>query len=202
MNAVPFIDFCLSAITDAINLNDPQEKSAAVERLLPILSRIKEPIQLAHYRQKLAKLVHVDDRDISSALSRYNNYISKKASFNMKKTEGFALEKPRLLADHSEIEEYCLALLFRYPNLRERIPQILPEYFEHIQNRELFLKLKESDDYVTITDRLDNNLSEYLESIQNKNILTDLDKNDSFWEQDMDACILRMQKKMDKEFRG
>ena len=94
-----------------------------------------------------------------------------------------------------DIEEYCLALILRYPDLKPWISKLLPEQFEHIENRELLIKLKENSDCVTITERLDSSLLDYLENIKNKKLPPAIDENENIRQRTMGDCILRLQEK-------
>jgi len=202
IDARNFIDFAISTVIDEVDLNNPKEKSSAVERLLPLLSRIEDPIQSAHYRRKLAKLIQVGDKDISSALDSHRSQQRNKRPLRINENEVLATKTTRFLTSNLAIEEYCLALLLKYSDLRSWIAVLLPEYFERTENRELMLKLKENNDYVTIKDSLDSSLHNYLENLQSKNFPPSVDENDNIRQQTMSDCMLRLQEKWLRNFEA
>jgi DNA primase len=194
-DAKSFVDFAIDAETSRADLGSPKNKSAVVENLIPLLSRITDPIQLTHYRRKLAKLLKVDDKDIAYALDKYRAQQKKMATLKRKETPTSTTKFASFIAGKFALEEYCLALLLKYPELRPRTAKLLPEHFERVENRELLLKLKENGDYDTIKDNLDNSIHEYLESLQAKEFPPSIDESDSLRQQTIDDCILRLQEK-------
>lgn len=194
-NAKSFVDFAIDTETSRVDLGSPKNKSLVVESLLPLFSRITDPIQLTHYRRKLAKLLKVDDKDIAYALDKYRTQQKKRVTLTRKEASTSTTKIASLLAGKFALEEYCLGLLLKYPELRPRTAELLPEYFERIENRELLLKLKENGDYDTIKDNLDRSLHDYLESLQAKEFPPSIDESDNLRQQTMDDCILRLQEK-------
>ena len=68
--AVPIVDYTFDKVTSQLDLTTARDKSLAVERLLPVVSEIKNPVRQAHYMQKLARLVGVSERTLEAALSK------------------------------------------------------------------------------------------------------------------------------------
>ena len=66
------------------------------------------------------------------------------------------------------LEEYCLCLLLQHPELREKGMQLLPEYFEGTENRELFLAWHSRPDMGMLHHSLDVNLHHHLDSLMNR----------------------------------
>ena len=60
----PIIDFTLKKELATINQNSPGDKSAFVSKFLPILAHIDDPVRRAHYVQKIAVLLKMDQRRI------------------------------------------------------------------------------------------------------------------------------------------
>ncbi|OGO07189.1 MAG: DNA primase, partial [Chloroflexi bacterium RBG_13_57_8] len=68
--AVPLVDFLFEKTTAGLDMDTARDKSAAVDRLLPVVAEINDPIRQAHYLQKLAALVKVDLNTIKASLGR------------------------------------------------------------------------------------------------------------------------------------
>ncbi|MCL6650456.1 MAG: hypothetical protein K6U89_19330, partial [Chloroflexi bacterium] len=62
-------------------------------------------------------------------------------------------------------EAFCLALLFRYPAVRERGLRISPEFFHLAEHRALFLAWTQEPDAGVLAERLQSELRERLETI-------------------------------------
>ena len=69
-NAKPLVDFLFEKTIANLDLSTARDKSAAVDRLLPVIAAITDPIRQAHYLQKLAALVKVDMNTIKASLTR------------------------------------------------------------------------------------------------------------------------------------
>lgn len=66
--AVHIIDFFFESITAALDLKRVEHKKKATQQLLPILQKITDSVEQAHYIQKLADLVQVDQAIIQQKL--------------------------------------------------------------------------------------------------------------------------------------
>ncbi|MBM3148424.1 MAG: DNA primase [Chloroflexi bacterium] len=194
-DAKSFIDFAIDTETSRVELDNPKNKSLVVENLLPFFSRIIDPIQLTHYRRKLARLLKIDDKDIAYALDKYRTQQRKRETLKGKESPDATAKIASFLAGKFALEEYCMALLLKYPELRSRATELVPEYFERTENRELLLKLKENGGCDTIKENLDSSLHNYLESLLAKKFPPSIDESDNLKQQTMDDCILRLQEK-------
>ncbi len=67
-DAVPIIDFYFQAVTAGLDLNTAKDKSIAVRELIPVLRDIGNKVEQEHYVQKLARLIHVDERTLIAEL--------------------------------------------------------------------------------------------------------------------------------------
>ena len=109
------IDFTLKKEIDTINLDDARDKSAIVSKFIPILSRIDDPVRRAHYVRKLSDLLKIDEQSVQDAL--INSLAQEKRYRNVKGTKVI-----RNYADQTAssryIEDYCLALLINFPDLK------------------------------------------------------------------------------------
>ncbi len=166
-DALPLVDFLFQKTVVKLDLSTARDKSAAVDKLLPVIAAISDPIRQAHYLQKLAALVKVDMNTIKASLIRLKL---------APKRQRITVSKPTVTVTRplgsSSREEYCLALLLQHPELREFQTDISPEYFSHTENREIFLVWQAVEDNQAIKERLDPALHEHLDVIINMNIPT------------------------------
>ena len=162
--ALPVVDFTFNMVASGLDLTTAKDKSLAVEKLLPIIAEIKDPIRQAHYLQKLSQLVQVSERSIEAALSRLK--IRPKRVPVEPKPEAAYLQP--LLSN--PVEEYCLALLLQHPELKVKDEELLPEYFESSQNREIFIARQHSAKIEELRDRLDPATHEQLDALLGRSL--------------------------------
>jgi len=183
--ALPIVDYTFSVVTSELDLTTAKGKSSAVDKLLPIIAEIKDAIRQAHYLQKLAYLLKVSERSIEAAL----------AKIRPRQGRGRAEEPKQEVATHlhpllsSPIEEYCLALLLQHPELKDRQEELLPEYFENSENREIFIAWQRSDKIESLKEELEPATHEHLDSLLTRNLLN------TKIEQKYAECTLRLQEK-------
>jgi len=67
-------------------------------------------------------------------------------------------------------EEYCLALLLQYPELKSIEANLCPEYFANSENREIFTAWMQTDDLSALKEKLDASIQEHLDSLLNWNL--------------------------------
>jgi DNA primase len=158
--ALPVIDYTFDMITTGLDMTRARDKTLATDRLLPIIAEIKNPIRQAHYLQKLARLVNVDERRLEAELARLKPAPSRYRG--KEPTAKAAGQTPRPTLS-SPVEEYCLALLLQYPELKRYQQQPAPEHFENSENREIFTGWRQADDLPALKAKLDPTLWEHLD---------------------------------------
>lgn len=132
--ALPVIDYYFAVVTAGLDLDSAKDKSSAVRQLAPIIQEIGDGVERAHYLQKLARLIRVDERVILREMGR-----RVRASRKPVEGRGELAPAPQHLA--LELEEYCLALVLREPGLLGQVEGLGAEDFTRIENRELFVAL-------------------------------------------------------------
>ncbi|TET54337.1 MAG: DNA primase, partial [Anaerolineales bacterium] len=130
-NAQPLLDYKFEAVSSALDLSQPRQRSQAVEELLPLLAAIGDKIVQAHYLQRLARLAQVREPVLHQMLLRQGR---KQGRRREAAAEGEAVATA---PSGSKQEEFCLALLLRYPELRENGLALSPDLFWYSENREL-----------------------------------------------------------------
>jgi DNA primase len=158
----PIIDFTLKKEIANINRDSSKDKSAVVSKLLPIISQINDAVRRAHYVQKLAGLLRIDERFVSDALFDLQSAERKnKSSYNRKAKRDYT----DLAVTSRYIEEYCLTLLLQYGDLREQGLALSADYFEHSENKDILLKWQADPDMDTIMASLDPSLHDYFRHV-------------------------------------
>ncbi len=184
--ALPIVDYTFNMITAELDLSTARGKSLAVERIGPIVDGIKDTVRQAHYLQKLARLADISQRDLEAVLSRMRPGRGKrraKVPSQVRATQAL----PPLLS--RPVEEYCLALLLQYPELKGRNDGLTPEYFANSENREIFTAWQQANDLSSLKDGLDSAIWEYLDSLVTRSLL------DNKIEPKYANCVLRLREK-------
>jgi len=151
--ALPVVDYTFT-----------RDESLAIDRLLPIIARIKDDLRRDRYVTKLAKLSGHPYDKLESAIQGY--LVGQKVE--QPRSERVARAVRRLLS--SPLEEYCLTLLLQHPELKGNDEGLLPEYFENTENREIFIAWQQANELSSLKDKLDTTIHEHLDSLIKKNI--------------------------------
>src|SRR5574341_44756 len=61
-SALPVVEYVIQTETARLNLDDPKVKSSLAERIAPLIEDVANPVERSHYRQRLARLLRVDER--------------------------------------------------------------------------------------------------------------------------------------------
>jgi DNA primase len=194
IDAKPMIDFILETAIAKVDLASARDKSLAVEKLLPLLSEMKDPLRQAHYVERLAKLLKIDERILVDTLRRFS--IIKRKRSTTKNMKSYTPIVPTIISS-SPLEQYCLALLLQFPELKAESAGISPDYFENSENRELFVKWQQSDDLASLENSLDSVLQEYLQSLLAKTLSPPfLKENEAARRETFNDCVNLLRKNM------
>jgi DNA primase len=166
--ALPVVDYTFNMVAAKLDLTTARDKSSAARKLLPIISKIKDTVRKAHYLQKLARLIKVNEKSLEADLAKFR---SSQTRYRAKepKEAGATLQSLR----PSPVEEHCLALLLQHPELKGRNGNLSPEYFENSENREIFTAWQQTDDLSSLREKLDAAIWEHLDYLTSKSIISD-----------------------------
>ncbi len=68
--ARPVMQHLFTVLTAELDLSDPRGKTTAVDRLMPVIADIPEPVARAAWVSRLADLVRIDERTLAGSLAR------------------------------------------------------------------------------------------------------------------------------------
>lgn len=138
--APPVVPFVIEALSAGRDLNDPHEKSKLSKEVLPIIRDVADPVEQAVYIQHLARRLKVDERAVFDQM--------RVASVTPPRTRPRAVPPAEIAKrDETDLEQYCLSLVVRYPHLlmvineslrRAELPVLHGDDFEDAANREVF----------------------------------------------------------------
>ena len=189
--AMPIMDFAFQSVISKVDINRARDKSLAVQKLLPSIYEIRDPVQQSHYLRKLARELKIEESAIRAALRQ--SKVGRKGP-----QPGKAIEQSHVARQFvsNPIEEYCLALLLQFPELRRSAQELSPEHFEYTENREIFVKWQQSFDIPRLESKLDSSLLEYLYFLVGKNFPPAIRQSEQKRHRNLDDCILRLKEKL------
>ena len=183
--ALPTLDYTFNMVTSSLDLTTARDKSSVVDRLLPIIAEVRDPVRQAHYLQKLARLVNVTERHLEAALRRLKPSPSKRRGEEPRREAITQALRPLF---SSPVEEYCLSLLLQHPELKNH-PSPLAEYFQNSENREIFTIWQQVSDPSSLKNNLDPAMWEHLDSLITRRL------PDNQIERKYADCTLNLRKK-------
>ncbi len=140
--AQPVVEYYLQSVISGYDLQSPKEKTRAAEKALPMIMEIQSPVERAHYMQRLARLLRVDERILQTEAKRFKS--RPVATEAPPERQGRLSAQPGLIFG---LERYVLLLLLRNPVLLEpmnealqaqRTPPLAGEDFAGTEERSLF----------------------------------------------------------------
>lgn len=154
-NGVPLFDYLLPALSGQIDTATPEGKVRMVERVSPFIYAVKEPILQDSYLRKLADFLSIREESLRATLNRPNMGQRQAGAANGARGGGQGVgnrpanrggvDRSALLAEERDpLDEHCLALLLRYPDLADELPEcggLPPEYFRRPENREIYVQM-------------------------------------------------------------
>jgi DNA primase len=110
--AKPIVIHVMDTLAAAHDLDDPKAKSEIVAQVLPLIEDVPNPVEREDYRQRLARLVRVDERALFSSRSVPARPTRRQRSSSQPANETAVTSPPQLA---KSLEKYSLQLLFRQP---------------------------------------------------------------------------------------
>lgn len=131
-NARPIVIHVMETLAKERDLDDPKAKSEIAAQVLPLIEDIPNAIEREDYRQRLARLLHIDERALIPSASRRGGVPSRKRftpPAQQTQTELNALiERADPKKGRLALEEFCLGLLLRHPEFVYHIDRQLQRF--------------------------------------------------------------------------
>ena len=155
-NARPIVEHVMETLATGRNLDDPKVKSDIAAQVLPLIEDVPNPIERDTYRQRLARLLRVNEQAL---LERGTAPRARRPSAGrpvQKPVSEFKADVLFLTSVNSYLlETHCLGVLLRRPELLYRVDRALqesglsrltPEDFQHADHQAIFRLFQESVD--------------------------------------------------------
>ena len=138
-NARPLVEFVISAMTVSIDPNSPEGKDGVIRTVYPLIVAEQDGPRQDYYLQMLAQKLNVTRDFLIANYGRPTVAQQPRTRQTRQQPEQqTAATSPFAKLEHDPVEEYCLTLLMRYPDLSEYAEALTPEHFLRHENREIF----------------------------------------------------------------
>ncbi len=174
--ARPVVMHVMDTLAIGRDLDDPKVKTEIAAQVLPLIQDLPNEIERDTYRQRLARLLKLNERTLLSAVpvSARRRPTRRRRLDQDSKSEALptAHEEPFATISMSNylLEAHCLGVLLRRPNLlyqvdrklqEEGLKRLSPDEFQHLDHQEIVYLFQQSIDQ-DVSEPLDfvfNNLS-------------------------------------------
>ncbi len=134
-SAQPLIEYMIAAAVSHLDPSTPQGKAQIVEAVFPLIAAATAGTQQDHYFQMLADRLNVSLETLRASVGRPT--AARRARAPQPRAAD-AATSPFAKLNHDPLEEYCLALLIKHPDLKDSAEHLKTEFFRRHENREIF----------------------------------------------------------------
>jgi DNA primase len=125
-NARPVVIHVMETLAAGRDVDDPKTKSEIASQVLPLIKEVPDAIEREAYRQRLARLIKVDERLLASSDAPRR---STRRRFRVSRSEaGQRIQELTLQAGNALLEAHCLGILVRRPELVFHVDRALHEH--------------------------------------------------------------------------
>jgi len=155
-NARPVVEHVMETLANGRDLDDPKVKSDIAAQVLPLIEDVPNPIERDTYRQRLARLLRVNEQALLERGTASKRRRPSAGRPIRSPVSEFKAEVLSLTSVNSYLlETHCLGVLLRRPELLYRVDRALqeagmsrltPEDFQHADHQAIFRLFQESVD--------------------------------------------------------
>lgn len=155
-HARPVVEHVMDTLAAGRDLNDPKVKTDIAAQVIPLIEDVPNPIERDTYRQRLARLLRVDERALfesGAALARTRPSLRKRQATVVPDRAHAALASTTM-SSYAQ-EAHCLGVLLRRPELLFKVDRRLqehglarlsPEDLQHADHQSILRLFQESVD--------------------------------------------------------
>ena len=154
--ARPVVVHVMETLAAGRDLDDPKIKTEIANQVIPLIQDVANPIERDTFRQKLARLLRVDERALLESKATPPRARSTQRRSGLANIAPAAIETLPSQQDSSHgVEAHCLGLLLRRPDMLYEVDRALQqsglgrlsvEDFQHADHQDIFRLLQESVD--------------------------------------------------------
>ena len=134
-HAQTIMDYYFKSAFSGVDLTRIEDKKKVVACLLPVIRKIPDKIEQAHYLQKLAQKLAIDEKILAEALARQKDL---KVRFRKTK-KGFVFIKNKVV--HNLTEKRIIAIALKNPQFLDYLRKNLTPHYFSDSLRPLYIKI-------------------------------------------------------------
>ncbi len=164
-NARPVVIHVMETLAAGRNVDDPKTRSDIASQVIPLINEVPDAIERETYRQRLARLIKVDERLLMGAEPSSNTRRKRTKPTRQPPSE----QKPELpiLAGSALLEAHILGILVRRPETVFHVDRVLHEaHLSHI-SRQDFERAEYQAIFELVQESLAHDLSEPMNFVLN-----------------------------------
>ncbi len=130
--ALPVVEYVIRSATAGLDLDDPKVKSRVAQQIVPLIEDVADPVERNHYRQRLARLLRVEERALFLERAQpARRSGSRNAPPGGEPPAGILeFDRAALATPTLRREAFCLAALIQYPMLIYQANRLLAQHLE------------------------------------------------------------------------
>ncbi len=157
--AQPLMDFLMEALPPRFDMSTDEGRRQLLDALSPFVKGEGNPFTYRRYVRRLADTVSLSETELERYVWRSQGRPPSGAR-RRAAAGGRAGASPAV-----SLEEHCLSLLLRHPELRDRGLSISPDYFEQSENRDVFTRWLECDTIEAMSGSVPVDLADHLQAL-------------------------------------
>ena len=159
--AQPLMDFLMDALPPRFDMSSDDGRRQLLDALAPFIRSESNPFTYHRYIRRLSETVALSETELERYVWRSQRRPAAGAA-RRAAAQG-SVGVPALVS----LEEHCLSLLLRHPELRESGVDISPDYFEQSENRDIFTKWLACDTIEEMSGSVPVDLVDHLQALLN-----------------------------------
>lgn len=180
-SAKPVVVHVMETLAYGRSLDDPKVRSEIANQVLPLIEDVPDAVERETYRQKLARLLRIDERALAGE-SRGRGRVTPSKTSRFIRQQAPKIPSASQPSTAALLEFHCLGVLMRRPDLVYRLDRAMQEFnlprlsvndFQRAEHQALFQLIQES---------LEQNVTEPLHFVLNSLSLPLMDKADDLLE--------------------
>jgi len=129
-NAAPLVIHVMESLVRSRDINDPKVKNEIAAQMIPLIEDVPNTIERDTYRQRLARLLRVDEDALVGVVK--NKKVRRQSQWSTGRStaeqqQSVTSRIKNYTDPNNEMEKHCLALLTRMPELTYRLDRILQQ---------------------------------------------------------------------------
>jgi len=154
-NARPIVEHVMETLASTSDLQDPKVKNEIAAQVMPLIRDVPSPIERETYRQRLARLLRVDERTLLVDQSATSRPPRRRAKPQLPTQTQTGEPVPAAISGAYALESHILGVLMRRPDLLYRVDRLLQEMglsrlsqadFQHTDHQAILRLLQASVD--------------------------------------------------------